>query len=706
MHEVSALGEPTISKEKCHVFRTLRGPGPGSLVSQRVAEHKVLGAYESVVARATDDPEGFWLDAAQAIDWDVYPTSALDDSEAPLYRWFSDARLNTSYNALDRHVLAGRGDTTALIYDSPVVNKSKSYSYSQLLDKVARCAGMLADLGVVKGDRVVIYLPMIPQAVVAMLACARLGAVHSVVFGGFAAKELAARLDDAGAKVIITASGGIEPSRVVEYLPTIVEALALSAHTVETVIVKDRPEVPGAAAEHQGTDTRWIDWHSTMVDSAPHAPVSVAATDPLYILYTSGTTGSPKGVVRDNGGHTVAMVWSMTNIYDVHPGDVMWTASDVGWVVGHSYIVYGPLLAGATTVLYEGKPVGTPDAGAFWRVVSDYKVKTLFTSPTALRSIRKADPHASLAKNYDLSCLDALFLAGERLDPDTWTWATALLEKPVIDHWWQTETGWAICASPHGIEHLPLRAGSPSFPSPGYNVEIVDDAGLTVGVLDEGHIVIRLPLPPGTLATLWKGDQRYIDGYLSALPGYYLTGDSGYFDREGYLYVMGRTDDIINVAGHRLSTGSMEQVLSQHPFVAECAVIGLHDPIKGQKPAGYVVLKSDVVDADAEVLATELIAMVRGQIGAVAAFKDVTVVSALPKTRSGKILRKTMRQIINGEDYVVPPTIDNIEAISVIVATIRSSTPAGSVGFDTAARPPAQPAGKHHHSSPHKGVSP
>ncbi|MEA9983803.1 MULTISPECIES: AMP-binding protein [Subtercola] len=630
------------------------------------------GAFAAVAERATSDPEGFWLDAAQAIDWDVYPTSALDDSAAPLYRWFPDARLNTSYNALDRHVLAGRGETTALIYDSPVVAKSKRYSYSQLLQKVELCAGMLAEAGVVAGDRVVIYLPMIPQAVVAMLACARLGAVHSVVFGGFAAKELAARLDDAGAKVIITASGGIEPSRVVEYLPTIVEALALSSHTVTTVVVKDRPEVAGSAAEYSSPGTEWLDWHERMLAAEPHAPVSVAATDPLYILYTSGTTGSPKGVVRDNGGHAVAMTWSMKNIYGVHAGEVMWTASDVGWVVGHSYIVYGPLLAGATTVLYEGKPVGTPDAGAFWRVVSDYRVKTLFTSPTALRSIRKADPHAHLAKKYDLTCLDALFLAGERLDPDTWTWATALLEKPVIDHWWQTETGWAIAASPYGIERLPLRAGSPSFPSPGYNVEIVDDAGRRMNAMQEGHIVIRLPLPPGTLSTLWRGDQRYIDGYLSAFPGFYLTGDSGFFDRDGYLFVMGRTDDIINVAGHRLSTGSMEQVLAQHPSVAECAVIGLHDAIKGQKPAGYVVLKSGA-DIEERVLALELVAMVRNQIGAVAAFKEVTVVASLPKTRSGKILRKTMRQIINGEEYVVPPTIDNVEAIAVIVATLATN---------------------------------
>ena len=631
--------------------------------------------FESVVARSTQDPSRFWLEAAGAIDWDVAPTIAVDDSDAPLYRWFPDARLNTSYNALDRHVLAGRGDDTALIYDSPVVLKKKRYSYSTMLDKVGRAAGMLAAAGVVAGDRVVIYMPMMPQAVVAMLACARLGAVHSVVFGGFAAKELASRLDDAKPRVIITASGGIEPDRVVEYLPAIVNALELAEHTVETVIVKNRPEVPGSAAEFEDATpgTRWWDWSSRSTDAVPHPPVSVAATDPLYILYTSGTTGSPKGVVRDNGGHAVAMAWSMRNVYDIGAGDVMWTASDVGWVVGHSYIVYGPLIAGATTVLYEGKPVGTPDAGAFWRVIDEHSVKTLFTAPTALRAIRKADPHAELSHGYDLSRLDAMFLAGERLDPDTWTWATALLQKPVIDHWWQTETGWAICASPRGIEHLPLRAGSPSFPLPGFAVSIVDEHGEQVPHLEEGNIVIDLPLPPGTLATLWQGDQRYIDSYLSAFPGRYLTGDSGYLDRDGYLYVMGRTDDIINVAGHRLSTGSMEQILAQHPAVAECAVVGVKDALKGQKPLGLVVLASGTTIEEA-VLIAELVAMVREQIGAVAAFRDAVVVSALPKTRSGKILRKTMRQIFDGDDYVVPPTIDDTRAITVIVEAAGAST--------------------------------
>ena len=638
-------------------------------MTERTSSQTGTGPYHEAFLRSETDREGFWLEAATAIDWDVAPATALDDSNAPLYRWFPGAMMNTCYNALDRHVLAGRGDQDAVIYDSPVVGKKKSYSYATMLDKVSRFAGLLAEAGVGKGDRVVIYMPMMPQAITAMLACARLGAVHSVVFGGFAAKELAARLDDATPKVIVTASGGIEPSRVVEYLPTIVDALALSSHTVGTVIVKNRTEVPGSAHDFQTPGTQWWDWDERSPFATAHPPVPVAATDPLYILYTSGTTGAPKGVVRDNGGHAVAMAWSMANIYDVHAGDVMWTASDVGWVVGHSYIVYGPLLAGATTVLYEGKPVGTPDAGAFWRVVSDYRVKTLFTAPTALRAIRKADPHAELAERYDLGSLDALFLAGERLDPDTWTWATALLEKPVIDHWWQTETGWAICASPRGLEKLPLRAGSPSFPVPGYHVEIVDDVGGPVPPLAEGNIVIRLPLPPGTLATLWNGDDRYRGTYLSAFEGYYLTGDSGYFDREGYLYVMGRTDDIINVAGHRLSTGSMEQVLAQHAAVAECAVIGVRDAIKGEKPVGYVVLKSGVTIGDDQ-LAAELIGMVRDQIGAVAAFRDAVVVSALPKTRSGKILRKTMRHIANGEPYVVPPTIEDTAAIAVIAATV------------------------------------
>jgi propionyl-CoA synthetase len=640
-------------------------------VSPASGSKKTTGDYRSTFDRSVRDREGFWLEAATLVDWTVPPESALDDSDAPLYRWFAGAELNTCFNALDRHVLAGRGENTALIYDSPVVGKKKSYSYATLLDKVARFAGVLADAGVARGDRVIIYMPMMPQAIIAMLACARLGAVHSVVFGGFAAKELAARINDAEPVVIVTATGGIEPNRVVEYLPTIAAALEMSAHTVAAVIVKNRPEVPGRASDYATESTAWWDWDERSKTATPRAAVPVAATAPLDILYTSGTTGAPKGVVRDNGGHAVAMAWSMKNIYDIGPGDVMWTASDVGWVVGHSYIVYGPLIAGATTVLYEGKPVGTPDAGAFWRVVSDYRVKTLFTAPTALRAIRKADPHAALSHQYDLGCLDALFLAGERLDPDTWTWATALLDKPVIDHWWQTETGWAICASPRGLEHLELRAGSPSFPVPGYNVSIVDEHGETVPHLDEGNIVIALPLPPGTLTTLWNGDDRYIQQYLSVIPGHYLTGDSGYFDREGYLYVMGRTDDIINVAGHRLSTGSMEQVLSQHAAVAECAVIGVNDEIKGQKPMGYVVLKSGVEISD-EVLAAELVAMVREQIGAVAAFRDVVVVSGLPKTRSGKILRKTMRQIVNGEDYVVPPTIEDTQSIAVITATVRT----------------------------------
>ena len=631
-------------------------------------DFETVRGYRAVFDASVRDPLAFWAEASRAITWDVAPERILDDSAAPLYRWFPDAWLNTSVNALDRHVADGRGEQVALIYDSPVTSTTNHYTYAELLREVERFAGVLADAGVRKGDRVVIYLPMIPESVVSMLACARLGAIHSVVFGGFAANELADRLDDAEPKVIVAASGGIEPSRVVEYLPTIVEAMGRARHRVGTVIVKDRPEVPGSAAEFadSGEGARWWDYDEKMSSASAHPAVSVAATDPLYILYTSGTTGAPKGVVRDNGGHAVALAWSMRHIYNVSPGDVFWAASDVGWVVGHSYIVYAPLLVGATTVLYEGKPVGTPDPGAFWRVVQDHGVAVLFTAPTALRAIRKADPHAALSHEYELSSLRSLFLAGERLDPETWTWATALLRKPVVDHWWQTETGWAICASPRGIEELPLRAGSPSVPVPGFDVTVVDENGQLVPRLTEGNIVIGLPLPPGTLTSLWHGDQRYIDSYLSVFPGHYLTGDSGYFDRDGYLYVMGRTDDVINVAGHRLSTGALEEVLAQHPAVAECAVIGVRDEVKGQKPLGLVVLKNGV-ELQEDSLRNELVSLVREKVGAVAAFRDARVVSALPKTRSGKVLRKTMRQIADGDHFVVPPTIDDASAIQVIV---------------------------------------
>ena len=617
------------------------------------AEH-AEGTYANAFRESIEQPDRFWLQAADAVDWITAPTKALDDSAAPMYRWFPDARVNTCFNALDRHVAAGRGDQAALIYDSAMLGTTRTYTYSDLLGEVSRFAGVLAAQGVTAGDRVIVYMPMIPEAAVAMLACARIGAVHSVVFGGFAAAELAARIDDAQPTALITASGGLEPGRTIEYLPIVERALGLTDNAPGTIIVKNREQIPGSAADHDG----WLDWDAATADAEPSDCVPVAATDPLYILYTSGTTGKPKGVVRDNGGHAVALAWSMRNIYDIGPGQVMWTASDVGWVVGHSYIVYGPLLVGATTVLYEGKPVGTPDAGAFWRIVEQHKVRALFTAPTAIRAIRKVDPEAAELAKYDTSMLTTLFAAGERLDPDTYEWATAKLGVPVIDHWWQTETGWAICANLRGLEPMPIKAGSPTVAVPGYRVQIVDGAGTEVAAGTEGNIVIKLPLPPGTLAGLWRDEDRYVKSYLSTFPGYYLTGDSGYIDADGYVFVLGRSDDVINVAGHRLSTGSMEAVVAQHAAIAECAVVGIKDDLKGQRPSGYVVLKAGA-DIDHEVLRTELVAMVRDQIGAVATFRDVTVVQALPKTRSGKILRKTMRQIADHEDYTVPSTIED-----------------------------------------------
>ncbi|MEO5780623.1 MULTISPECIES: propionyl-CoA synthetase [Arthrobacter] len=622
--------------------------------------------YQNSYERSLNEPDGFWLDAADKISWSTPPRLALDASRAPLYGWFPDGAMNTSYNALDRHVAAGRGGQDALIYDSAMLGTQQRFSYAELTALVARFAGVLRSHGVGKGDRVVIYMPMIPEAAIAMLATARLGAVHSVVFGGFAPKELAARIRDAAPAAVVTASGGIEPSRRIEYLPAVAEALALAGTPETPVLVKAREGFAAQAADHAG----WLDWETEMAAATPAAPVDVQATDPLYILYTSGTTGAPKGVVRDNGGYAVALNWTMDNIYDIGPGDVMWTASDVGWVVGHSYIVYGPLLAGATTVLYEGKPVGTPDAGAFWRVIRDHRVNVLFTAPTALRAIRKADPEAALLQDYDTSSLRTLFAAGERLDTDTFHWASRILGVPVVDHWWQTETGWAICANPRGLDQLPIKAGSPSVPMPGYRLSVVDGMGGDVDAGTEGNIVLGLPLPPGTLTTLWGNDERYVSSYLAAFDGYYATGDSGYRDEDGYLFVMGRTDDIINVAGHRLSTGAMEQVLGQHPAVAECAVIGLADPLKGQRPSGYVVLKSGV-DVTGEDLGRELIAMVRRDIGAVADFKHVTVVEALPKTRSGKILRKTMRQIADGDEYVVPSTIEDAGVIDQLIGVLR-----------------------------------
>lgn len=633
----------------------------------------VTNSYRDAYRRCLEGPDEFWLEAAGRVSWSRAPLQAVDRTRAPLYGWYPDGVLNTSFNALDRHVLAGRGDQDALIYDSAVLGSQRRYSYAELTGLVARFAGVLRARGVGKGDRVVIYMPMIPEAAVAMLATARLGAIHSVVFGGFAPKELAARIKDASPVAVVTASGGIEPSRRVEYLPAVAEALALAGVEGTPVLVKERDGFEARRTDFPG----WLDWDSEMSGAEPAAPVDVTATDPLYILYTSGTTGSPKGVVRDNGGHAVALSWTMENIYDVGPGDVMWTASDVGWVVGHSYIVYGPLMAGATTVLYEGKPVGTPDAGAFWRVIGDHKVNVLFTAPTALRAIRKADPDAALLAGYDTSSLKTLFVAGERLDTDTYYWAAEALGVPIVDHWWQTETGWAICANPRGLDSLPIKPGSPSVPMPGFNLSIVDASGEAVEAGEEGNIVLGLPLPPGTLTTLWGDDDRYVSSYLLAFEGCYATGDSGYRDEDGYVFVMGRTDDVINVAGHRLSTGSMEQVIGQHPAVAECAVIGVADPLKGQRASGYVVLKTGV-DVPEAVLARELIALVRRDIGAVADFKHVAVVEALPKTRSGKILRKTMRQIADGEDYVVPSTIEDADVLDRLIGTLRPAAAGGA----------------------------
>ncbi|RSN23408.1 propionyl-CoA synthetase [Amycolatopsis sp. WAC 04169] len=614
--------------------------------------------------RSLEDPEGFWLEAAQAIDWTRTPTQALDASKAPFYRWFPDGELNTAFNALDRHVRDGRGEQPALIWDSPVTDSVRRFTYAELLDEVARFAGALASLGVGKGDRVIVYMPMVPEAAVAMLACARLGAVHSVVFGGFAPKELAARIEDAKPKVIVAASCGIEPTRIVEYKPIIDEALSGTAHQPDKVVVLQRERARAVLGE------RDADWAELVAKASPADPVPVAATDPLYILYTSGTTGKPKGVVRDTGGHAVALAWSMGAIYDIQPGDVWWTASDVGWVVGHSYIVYAPLLIGATTVMYEGKPVGTPDAGAFWRVISDHEVKALFTAPTALRAIKKVDPDGIEIGKYQLSGFKTLFMAGERLDPETYHWAHDKLGVPVIDHWWQTETGWPIAANPRGLEPMPVKPGSATKPVPGWDVRILDQAGDPLPAGREGAIAIKLPLPPGSLPTLWQDDERYREAYLSRYEGHYLTGDSGYVDEDGYLFVMGRTDDVINVAGHRLSTGSMEAVLASHPAVAECAVIGVRDQLKGQLPRGFVVLKSGT-DVDAETLKAELVALVRRDIGPVAAFRDVSIVDALPKTRSGKILRKTMRGIADGRDEQVPSTIEDASVLDALKAVLR-----------------------------------
>ncbi|OOG22821.1 propionyl-CoA synthetase [Thioalkalivibrio denitrificans] len=627
--------------------------------------------YEEVYNRALRDPEGFWAEAAEAIHWDSPWEKVLDDSNAPFYRWFAGGRLNTCYNALDRHVDEGRADQPAIIYDSPVTDTKQSITYREMRDRVALFAGALVKLGVAKGDRVIIYMPMVPEALVAMLACARIGAVHSVVFGGFSAHELATRIDDAQPKVVVAGSCGIEPTRVVQYKPLLDKAIEQAKHKPGHCIILQRPQGPGDMVS--GRD---IEWNEALEGAEAQDCVSVAATDPLYILYTSGTTGKPKGVVRDNGGHAVALKWSMEHIYGVKPGEVYWAASDVGWVVGHSYIVYGPLLHGCTTIIYEGKPVGTPDAGAFWRVISEHKVAAMFTAPTAFRAIKKEDPRAEHLKRYDLSGFRTLFLAGERCDPDTLNWAGEILDRPVIDHWWQTETGWAIAGNFVGIEQLPIKPGSAGKPVPGYNVCIVNDDGKEIGAGEMGRIMVKLPMPPGCLPTLWNNDQRFRESYLDAVPGYYLSGDSGYLDEDGYLFVMGRIDDTINVAGHRLSSGAMEEVLAAHPSVAECAVIAVADELKGSVPVGLVVMKSGV-SQEKDALARELIAQVREEIGPVAVFKKVAVVDRLPKTRSGKILRAVMRKIADNESYQTPATIDDPAILDEIRAALQSIGLAG-----------------------------
>ena len=624
-----------------------------------------MGAYQEAYDRSLSDPDGFWGEAAQSIEWETAPPTVLDDSNPPLYRWFTGGRLNTCANALDRHVAAGHGGRLALIYDSPITDSRRAFTYAELTDEVARFAGALRSLGVQVGDRVVVYMPMVPEAAIAMLACARLGAVHSVVFGGFAPQELAVRIDDAAPKAVVSASCGIEPTRTIAYKPLLDKALELADHDVAHCVVLQRPQLEADLVE--GRDVSWTD---AMAAAEPVAPVPVAATDPLYILYTSGTTGRPKGIVRDNGGHAVALAWSMPNVYDIGPGDVWWAASDVGWVVGHSYIVYAPLFVGATTVMYEGKPVGTPDAGAFWRVVSEYGVKAVFAAPTAFRAIKKEDPEGEHLSRYDTSCLVNLFMAGERLDPDTHEWATRTVGVPVTDNWWQTETGWPICSNMRGLEPMAIKPGSPSVPVPGYDVQILDEVGSDLGPDTEGAICIRLPMPPGTLPTLWGDDDRYVRSYLAAFDGWYLSGDGGFKDSDGYVYVMGRTDDVINVAGHRLSTGSMEAVLAGHPAVAECAVVGVHDVLKGQVPRGFVVLKAGV-EVDPDVLSEELVEKVRADIGAVAALREIDVVPALPKTRSGKILRKTMREMADGKTPMVPSTIEDAGVLDRLGPVLR-----------------------------------
>ena len=622
--------------------------------------------YEQIYREALRDNEAFWLDAAAAIDWKKKPKTALDKKNPPLYRWFPDGKMNTCFNAVDRHVLIGRGTQKAIVYDSPITGQKSSTTYAELKYQTARFAGMLASLGVTQGDRVIIYMPMIPEAIVAMLGCARIGAVHSVVFGGFAAAELAKRFDDSTPKVVISASCGHEPGRIVEYKPLLDAAIESARHKPTNCVIVQRGALTASLVE--GRDLEWNAAHAGVEELAP---ISLNSTDPLYILYTSGTTGQPKGIVRDNGGHAVALHWSMQYIYDMRPGDVYWAASDIGWVVGHSYITYAPLLFGCTSILFEGKPIGTPDAGVFWRIISEYNVKALFTAPTAFRAIKRADPEGSFLEKYDTSCLEYLFLAGERADPDTINWAKSQLGVPVIDHWWQTETGWSICANPMGIEHLPVKPGSPSLPMPGYQIDVLGANGNVLPADELGAIAIKLPLPPSCLSTIWGADEAYIEKYLSSFPGYYETGDAGYCDEDGYLYIMARTDDVINVAGHRLSTGQLEEVLADHPDIAECAVIGVADQLKGQLPLGLICLYPNC-ERQKEDIASEAIKLVKERVGRISAFNQIIVVERLPKTRSGKVLRGTMAKIADGESWTMPSTIDDPIILDEIASALKS----------------------------------
>jgi len=623
-------------------------------------------SYIAEYQRSMNDPEGFWREKAKALEWSSFPQNILTCDADGIGHWFADGEMNTAHMALDYHVKNGRGDQLALIFDSPVTNCKLSYTYAELTDLVARTAGMLADLGVCKGDRVIIYMPMIPEAVIAMLSVARLGAIHSVVFGGFAPPELALRIDDATPKVILTASCGIEIKRVVEYKPLVDRAIELARHKPQSCVVYQRPQVSATMI-----DGRDHDWISLLAQSKAVGCTPVKGSDPLYILYTSGTTGKPKGVVRENGGHAVALKYSMRAIYNVEPGDVFWASSDVGWVVGHSYIVYGPLLHGCTTVVYEGKPIMTPDAGALWRVCAEYGVKALFTAPTAFRAVKKEDPNALLMKQYDLSKLDTIFSAGERLDAPTEAWLTDNSGKPVVDHWWQTETGWAITANLRGVEPMRIKPGSSTMPTPGFNVQILNENGQQVPHGTQGYIALELPLPPSCLNRIWGDDNKFRDSYLSLFPGYYASGDGGYIDTDGYVFVMGRVDDVINVAGHRLSTGEIEETIATHPAVAECAVIACDDELKGQVPIGLVVLKSGVSIGEEE-LQQQLINYVRETIGAITCYKKTVVLARLPKTRSGKTLRNTLRRIVNGQEYVVPSTIDDPGVIQEIIDALRS----------------------------------